>query len=317
MADRPNPDETEAAHTTYRFFHQGLMGTMIDIRIDAVDELIAEAIDRAATKRITQLEQVFSVYDNQSELARWRRGEVDLASPEFTTVMVAALRWQTESHGRFNPLVGEQTRIWTEAQSTGQTPSRNHLQAVAESIAEPRFALVDGTPQPVGDCTSFTLNAIAKGFIVDQAIDSAMRSGAQSVSINAGGDLAHRGQGSARAGIENPHRPYDNEPPLAVIDIAKSALATSGHARRGFKIDGRWFGHVIDPRSGWPVENIASISVVAADAMTADVVATVAGVMEPDDAIAYLDQRPDTEGMVVDAHGGQSLSRGWSALTVS
>lgn len=71
---------------------------------------------------------------------------------------------------------------------------------------------------------------------------------------------------------------------------AQRAVATSGRARRGFRIDGRWYSHVIDPRTGWPVDAPASVSVVAPTAEVADVVATVVGVLGPRDGLAVAER---------------------------
>ena len=80
-----------------------------------------------------------------------------------------------------------------------------------------------------------------------------------------------------------------NAPPLTKVAIAGQGLATSGSARRGFRIDGRWYSHVIDPRDGWPVDRVASATVIAPDAATADVVATLLSVLPPVDGLALIE----------------------------
>lgn len=304
----------------HHYEHHGLMGTVIDVRISADSEAAADRADEAMVAELQRLERIFSAYDPASELCRWRRGQSPGSSAEFSELMARVLDWQVRSEGRFNPMVADVSRVWQEAADTGVMPDGALLAELAAAIGKPRFEIVGRTPRPTGDCSSFTLNAIAKGYIVDRALDRVMNDPADrppdSISLNGGGDLAHRGSGSVRVGIENPHRPYDNEPPLTVIGLSNAALATSGLARRGFRVAGRWFGHVIDPRTGWPVDDIASITVVAPDAMTADVVATVAGVLSPAEALAYLDDQCGFEGFVVDREGQARGSAGWADLVV-
>ncbi len=301
----------------YRYEHQGLLGTTVDVRVAAVDNATADSVDVAVVAEIARLERVFSAFDDRSELCRWRGRERLAPSREFAELMGHALDWQIRSGGGFNPLAGEMSGLWREAETEGSPPSDVALAAAVASIREPRFEMVDGLPVATGDCSALNVNAIAKGYVVDRALDAADRLGLSWVCVNAGGDLAHRGVGAVRVGIENPHRPYDNEPPLMVIRLADAALATSGHARRGFRVGDRWFGHVLDPRTGWPVKEIASISVVAGDAMTADVLATVAGVMAPDEALGFLDGVDDVEGLVVIEDGLQLTTVGWTDLMVS
>lgn len=62
--------------------------------------------------------------------------------------------------------------------------------------------------------------------------------------VNVGGDLVHVGEVPITVAIEDPHRPYDNEEPLTRVPICGHGLATSGGARRGFQIQGRWYGVV-------------------------------------------------------------------------
>ena len=89
-----------------------------------------------------------------------------------------------------------------------------------------------------------------------------------------------------RVGIEDPRWPFDNVPPMVQISLANAALATSGTGRRGFVVGGVKYGHVIDPRTGIPVDHVLSASVVAPDAVTAGALATAAMVLAPD-AVSY------------------------------
>ncbi len=308
------------------FRHSGLLGTLIDVRIGLPPfpegkTADADTVDLVVIDEIARLEKVFSAYTDDSVLARWRRGEPGSTTDEFADLMAMALEWQHRSLGRFNPMVGELTRLWTTAEADGVLPDEAELRRAARAIHEPRFEMVDGAPRPIADCSNLTLNAIAKGFIVDRAIDAATASPGFDqrgwVAVNAGGDVAHRGGDEILIGIENPHRPYDNEPPLATIALENAAVATSGLARRGFRIDDTWYGHVLDPATGLPVDQIASISVVAPSAALADVIATAAGVLDPASAIALVDTIDGAEALVIDRDRRPWQTGGWQKLVVS
>lgn len=277
------------------------------------DPAAAQAAE-VAFATIAELESVFSAYDEASDLQRWKRGQLTDLSSSFCRVMADALAWQERSEGAFNPLIGVLTDRWRRAGDVGAMPSTDELGHLADTIRRPRFTLdVDGRPRPIGDVGPLTLNAFAKGWIVDRAAEAALAaSPSLGVVVNAGGDLRHTGPGSVPAGVENPLRPFDNEPPVAVVSIAREGLATSGRARRGIHVAGRWFGHVIDPRTGWPADAVASISVIAADAATADVVATIAGV-EP---AVHAPARADRFGaacLVIGADGAHHPNEAWAA----
>lgn len=142
------------------------------------------------------------------------------------------------------------------------------------------------------------LDAIAKGFIVDRALDAAMGVGLASALVNIGGDLACGG--TVRVAIENPNTPYDNAPPLARVSVTDAALATSGTARRGL--------HIRDPRTGAPAA-VASVSVIASDAMTADAIATVSGILGGEAGCEFAEAQ-GASCLIVTASGVQT-SKNW------
>ncbi len=276
-----------------------------------------EALAQLIIEEVERLELVFSAFDPASEFHRWRAGALTTTGTAFADLLGLALDWQHRSDGGFNPMTGELSARWEQAATDGRSPSKQEMLQLANRIRAPRYEMVDGVPVAIGDCSLMNLHAIAKGYIVDRAIDRVSqrlddREGWW-VSVNAGGDLAHRGFGGLAVGIENPHRPYDNEPPLTTLTLSNAAIATSGSARRGFRVGHRWHGHVIDPRSGWPVESIASISVIGPDAATADVVATAAGVRSPSQAVAFVEGIDGLEALIVDVDRHVRQTSGWPA----
>lgn len=279
------------------------------IWISGVDAQRAAAVDEAVVAEMVRLESIFNVFDPTSELSRWKRDEVDAPSDEFCELMAVALRWQVRGGGRFNPMAGVLSAMWRRAQADGVTPDPGELSELASSIVEPRFRIDAGRPVRRGDCTLLDVNAIAKGYIVDRALD-VVEDDEVGLVVNAGGDVAHRGPESFDVGVENPLRPYDNEPPLTTVVLSGTAVATSGGARRGFRVGARRYSHVIDPRSGWPVEHSASITVCASDATTADVAATVLGVPEPGIATAEAAEL-GVSCLCVLADGHVATSPGW------
>ena len=301
-------------------WHEPLMGTAVELQLvlDGEDqEERGQSYTSAVIEEMLRLQNMLSSVDASSEFSRWSRGKVAHVSPEVFEVLAEAAYWQSVSGGRFNPATAELSTLWKDAEMSGVIPAAQDAQAIADAIAAPRWKVRDGRVlEQLGDCTHSTLNAFAKGWIVDRAIAMVMTfDGVRSATVNAGGDLRRSGVDSLLVGIENPQRPFDNEPPLTAASLQNAALATSGSARKGFRIGDRRFGHVIDPRTGWPVETIASISVVADSAATADVLATILGVQEPIEAIAEADDR-NTAVFIVDSEGNQFRSEAWTQIEV-
>lgn len=292
--------------------HSPMLGTDVEIRVDGEPEA-ALAADAAAVGEFERLNPVFTVYDESSELMRWRRGETDDCSPELTEVLAAALRWHHASGGAFHPAIAPLRMRWLQAAAEDTLPDEAELADLSAECAALPYSVEAGTVRRLGDCSSVDLNAIAKGYIVDRAAAVAFAvDGVDAVMINAGGDLRHHGAGSVLVGIEDPANAFDNAPPRWRVQLTEAGLATSGAARRGFTVAGQWMGHVLDPRTGWPVVHTTSCSAIAADATTADALSTVLGVLLPDEAL----ERAEAEGwacLLVGPDGGARLSSAWLA----
>lgn len=275
--------------------HEPVLGTTLELLIDATSEACAREAERAVLAEFDRLERVFSVYATDSELRRWQRAEITETGEELRALLRLSLEWFERGRGAYNPAVGRLTARWKEAAESGTRPSAVELSQLAASIATAPYVFDgNGVLTVTGDIDGLSFNAIAKGFIVDRAVAVALAcDGVTSVMLSAGGDLVHRGSKPGGepivVGVEDPFNPYDNAPPLTVVNVHDAGVATSGSARRGFVVDGVRYGHVIDPRTGWPVEHVASVSVMAGDAVTADVVATITGVLPIDEAMAFAD----------------------------
>lgn len=294
--------------------HQGLLGTVVEFRIDDADVESAPNAEALAVAEMQRLEAIFSVYDANSELRRWMRGSGD-PGPELTTVLQEASVWFYRSGGAFNPAMRGLNRLWRTSTELGRRPDDSLLSAEVAKTRPLPYEIDDGEVTVVGTLDGLDLNAIAKGWIVDRAGTALADAGLTSFTINAGGDILHRGPDPISVGIENPQRPYDNEPPLLIATVS-SALATSGGSRRYWEIGGRRHSHVVDPRSGQPVDLIASASVIAVDAATADVLATIATVLEPDEALAFT-ERFDAGSCLIGSDGVIHRSPTWMAAEIS
>jgi FAD:protein FMN transferase len=294
---------------THLSTHSPVLGTVVELRIEA-DATAAARAEAAALAEFERLEAVFSTYRPDSLLCQWRSGELATCPDELAEVLTAAAHWHRLSGGAFHPATRDLTDRWRRAVEEGHQPPREEMAALAGAARLP-YAITAKGPIRTADCSGLDLNAIAKGYIVDCATEAALRvPGVSAIVVNAGGDLRHQGVGSLRVGIEDPSRPFDNLPPRWTVPVANNALATSGSARRGFEVAGQWLGHVIDPRTGWPVAHTASISVLAADAMTADALATVLGVLTTQEAAAFADQHT-IGSLLVAADGTARASATW------
>lgn len=293
-----------------------VLGTVLQARFSVHNARHARAAESALLAEVARLERIFSVFDPNSELCRWRRGDLE-PGDDLTELLSLAAPWQRLGDGSFNPAVGVLTRRWQQAEREGHEPSSEELAELAASIREPTYRVTAGCVDRLGDCSHLSFNAIAKGFIVDRAAAAAIAGGnVTAVVLNIGGALVHRGAGCTVVGVENPQRAYDNERPLAVVEVANQGMATSGSSRRGFVVNDRWYSHVLDPRTGHPVDRVASASVIGPDTVTADVAATVLSVLPPTEGLVAIASNPAGAALaccVVDRAGHMYTNDAWDA----
>jgi thiamine biosynthesis lipoprotein len=147
---------------------------------------------------------------------------------------------------------------------------------------------------------SLDLGGIAKGYAVDRALAVLKSKGVSSAIIDAGGNFYAMGKPRNRecwvSGIRHPIRRDQIIARLAVTDCG---VATSGNYERFVEIDGKKYCHIIDPRTGWPVEGMLSVTIVAETATAADALSTTVFVLGKEDGMDLIERLPGVEGMLL------------------
>jgi thiamine biosynthesis lipoprotein len=299
--------------------YEGVLGTSLELQFVCGSADDGARAERAALREIDRLEAVFSAYLPTSELRRWEAtlDEEVAVSAELAEVLEASEGWRLRTGGAFNPAVEALTRLWKEHAAAGRMVSDARLGGLAAQLASPLWEVDRARPTarrrtrlPV------TLNAIAKGFIIDAACECAAGGGVREALVNIGGDLRHRGGQGVAVAVADPFADAENAPPVCVVHLREQGMATSGGYRRGFRVGERWLSHLIDPRSGRPVERVVSASVIAPTAATADALATALSVLSPGEGLALADSLPDIACLLITDDGAQTANSAWEARLV-
>jgi FAD:protein FMN transferase len=277
-----------------RYF-ENVLGTSLELQIRAQNLKVAERAETILLEEIGRLEQIFSRFLANSELNRllatWQT--TFLLSDELESVLQAALYWQERSNGAFHLGADALGSLWKSAEITGLSPTATELAVVLQALQSPMLQVRAGTATR-DSSLPINLNAIAKGFIAEMAAQKAfMIEDVSQVLVNLGGDLRHCGTEPIVVSIANPFSNADNALPLEKIRLCNQGLATSGGSHRGYTIAGSRVSHLLDPRSGQPVKNIVCASVIAPDAMTADVLVTIFSVLTPLESLDMANSLPN------------------------
>lgn len=290
-------------------FYEGVLGTSFEIHIRSTNESDCQIAIEQALERVDQLDAIFSTYRTDSEFMHWQQthGLPLPVSSELLTVLKEAENYRALSRGAFCPIADALREAWQK----GFPLRSGHL--------DPLWEVNDST----GCATRLTslsanLNAIAKGYIVDQAAIAAKSvASIQEVLVNIGGDLRHIGRQPVQISVSDPRNDADNALPADVIQICNQAMATSGGYRRGFDQDQIHYSHVFDPIQGQPSSVDQSVSVVADSALEADALATIAGILPRNEWLEFIDSRQTVGVFIISSDQNPILTDYWRKLQVS
>lgn len=304
---------------SFEFYHEHVLGTSLKIVIEADSSATADKAEALALQEIDRLDAIFSTYNAKSEFSRWQAnvGKAQAISPELYDVLKQSERWQQLSGGAFNPAAAAVAKVWANAEKLQRLPVQQDLAQAVEMLAQPQWKL-GAKPQAMklGEA-SLTLNAIAKGAIVDAASQAARRQdGVQGVLVCIGGDMTAWGQSVTPVAIADPHNDAENAAPIAKIYVENRSLATSGNYRRGYDIAGVHYSHILDPRSGQPVDHVHSATVLAPTAADADALATIFNVLSVSASQQLAASLSDVDYLLVTDNGQQVKSKSWDKLTL-
>jgi thiamine biosynthesis lipoprotein len=285
-------------------------GTLIDVSLYGVEQQLAESICR-------KIEADFM--DMHVRWHAWQPGPLvslnnHLANLEATTITPSLLQLLKEanrlsrlSSGLFNPVIGNLVELWgfhDNALPVGMLPDSVAIKELVDLHPTVEDVTInDNIISNQNPSVSYDLGGFAKGYAIDRAIERLRESGIHNAIINAGGDLRAIGQHGERPwriGIRDPRQSGI----LASLEISGDAsVFTSGDYERFFEVDGKRYHHIIDPRTGYPANNTASVTVIHSDAATADAAATALFVAGPDGWLSTAQNMGIQYVMLIDTHG--------------
>ncbi len=251
----------------------------------------------AALDIIDQLESQLSIYRDTSEISHINRHaarEPVKIESRLAALLALAERISHETSGAYDISAGPLVRAWGFVYRQGAVPDADSLAAAREAVGQHLIQLdaAAGTIRFLHPGVELNLGSIGKGYALDRAAEVLDAAGS-------GSFLLHGGQSSVLARgacVESGHdqawsiglpHPYRRTERLGQIRLRDQALSTSGSANQFFEHDGRRLGHILDPRSGQPVEGMLSATAIAPTAAEADALSTAFYVLGPQAVAEY------------------------------
>ena len=265
-------------------FAQVHMGMEVRMILYAGDTSVARAAATAAFDRIRKLEDTMSDYRDESEVRRLTRrpGEYVVVSSDLYAVLAQAMLLAERSEGAFDVTVGPVVALWRQARREGRLPEERALEEARARVGW-RLVELDSTRSAVRlnrPGMVLDLGGIAKGYILDRALDAARAAGVDRTLLVAGGDMVAGdpppGLGGWRIEVEGAGAAMT----ARAASLANAALSTSGDREQFVVIGGVRYSHVVDPRTGTPLTHGRQAYVIAPNGVTADGLATAVSVTD-------------------------------------
>lgn len=268
-----------------------------------------KGVDRSAAlrafDRIDALERQLTVYRDDSEVSLLARNAVGTPCPvenRLFDLLVDCHRLWGETGGAFDITAGPLIRAWGFMRRQGRVPTENEIAQTRKIVGSDKVRL-DPKARTIELAMSgmeINFGAIGKGYALDRVAEDLFAAGGTSFLLGAGqSSIRAMGTLPGQAGwpldLAHPNQPGTL---LGRVMLSDQAASTSGTAEQFFLHEGRRFGHIIDPRTGWPVEGVRQVTVVAPTAARAEALSTAFFVMGVDWSRHYC-ERNEEIGIVI------------------
>jgi thiamine biosynthesis lipoprotein len=260
------------------------------------------AAARAALDEVDRIEDALTVFRDSSEVAGVNReagaGPVAVSSLLFDLLSLSR-RLHVSTGGAFDPTSAPLTRAWGFLVREGRLPAPEEIEAARAAVGFDKVELDEEARTVRFRVPGVNLNfgSIGKGYALDLVAGLLREKGVARALVSGGASsvLAFGGGDGFPVDVTSPRVPGV----LAHLTMREGCLGTSGAGEQFFEKDGRRYGHVIDPRTGWPAEGVLSASVVTRSAAEADALSTAFLVAGPEMAARYCETHPNVMALLV------------------
>ncbi|ENX33622.1 hypothetical protein F889_02285 [Acinetobacter colistiniresistens] len=308
--------QAQAQIPSYSFHQDHILGTSLDVVVTTAHQQDAEKVLQAIQTEVARLDQILSVWRDDSEISQLNHEQHIEASSELYEVIAACEQWRSATCGGFDARLGQLIQLWEHSNQVQNLDDQTQ-EALLRQLKAQSIELNPKTKQiKMGSAIKIAPDAYAKGYVIDRALIAAQKAvpHVQGILIDIGGDMRVWGQSPQQAGwkvgIQNPDERFDNAAPAQVLNIKDQAVALSGQGYRS--LSGQ--SHLLNPQTGMPIQTVEQCVVVGQCAADADALATALTAMPPYEGMQLIEQLVGFEAQLVASDGTSYQSTGWSTL---
>ncbi|MFA9413610.1 MULTISPECIES: FAD:protein FMN transferase [unclassified Streptococcus] len=294
---------------------ESLLHTVVTLSIyhEGLEEVMEEAL-----AEIAELESLLSTNLETSDIYKINQAagkEAIKVDSRTFSLIEEAIEVSKTSQGRFDISIGAISQLWRIGSTEARKPSDEEITEGLNHIDYRKIEL-DKTNQTVKIPAGMILElgAISKGFIADQIRNLFVKKGITTAVINLGGNVIVMGSSPNnpdgwKIGVQDP----DEIRGATVGSVLQtdSSIVTSGIYERYLEVDGVRYHHILNPKTGYPIDNsISGVTVFTKSSTQADALSTSLFVMGLEEGLAHINQLDDAEAVFVDKDHGVHVSDG-------
>ncbi|MGT2950395.1 thiamine biosynthesis protein ApbE [Streptococcus cuniculi] len=294
---------------------ESLLHTVVQISIYHKNQ--EEAMDEGIAY-VKEMERLLSTNLEGSDVYRINQAagkEAVKVDPRTFELIEQALGMGEKSQGRFDVSIGAVNNLWKIGSEDARKPSDEEIKAALPRINYKDVQL-DKKHQTVAvkEGMILELSAISKGYIADGLKRLFAEKGITTAIINLGGNVVVMGSSPAhkegwKVGVQDPDEVRGTV--VGSVYVTDGSVVTSGIYERYLEVDGVIYHHILDPETGYPVENnISGVTVFTKTSTQGDALSTTLFLLGIDKGMEFIDQLEDVEAVFVDKGRGVHLSKG-------
>jgi thiamine biosynthesis lipoprotein len=289
------------------------------------------SLDRS--QPVELFDQAFEILEKEEALMSLQQGSSELhmvndaaglfpveISEDTEKVLKASLEYAALSEGAFDPTIAPLVQLWGIGTGNAEEPPEPESIEIMQKLTDFRKVLLDEEKHTVfleEENMEIDLGAIAKGYAGDKVKEFLLSQGVERAIINLGGNIVVLGSKPGgipwSIGIQNPFDSRGRH--IGIVSVVDNTVVTSGIYERFFIHEGKRYHHILDPETGYPVENeLASVSIIARNSMDADALSTSLFVLGVEKGMTLIEQIDGTEAIFVTRDKEIILSSGAAGL---
>lgn len=283
-----------------------MMGTYIVLNIydEGKGEVLDEAIDLIAA-----YDQKLSSNDAGSEIDQINQNsgsEKTIVSPDTYELLEISAEYSKTNDTSFDYTIGPLVNLWQIGFEDARVPTEEEMQQTM-SLVDPSLVTFDAEEQSIyleKEGMALDLGGIAKGYIADQVKKLFEERGVTTALIDLGGNVLvmgnspHRPEGGFNVGVQNP---FDSRGAIAgYMNVLDKAVTTSGTYERYLEKDGKIYHHILDPKTGYPVDNgLTGVTIISEASTDGDALSTAVFALGLEEGLSFVNSQDNLEAIFI------------------